>query len=554
MHTMIRWIRKLKIEKRLRTFFFLASIVPVLILGICSAAGSYEDMKEMAVDYSAAMADISLGNMEQHFSKYLSQIEAVEESSALLQRISSYNSADWDEKKQTENDMRLLVNSIFGQNQEVDTVEISSADGAKFYYPSPITKKGSPLLAETEVLDGPLWSFIPKETGADKENYIVISKAMKPYGTIVLALKKDYAETLCENAGAGKQWKTAIFDGSGALVAGEDAFDRASGADGAVVFTEQGKMFTSGHVISSMQWKIVNGVPYSYLLDGVYQQIGVLFALLAAGILVVFYLSKIMTASITEPLGKLTKAMERDGWKELLTDEGRDEYHELIQGFNQMNERLGHMGNEVLQMELKESRLERIKKETELSALQKQINPHFLYNTLETIYWNGQYEGAEEISDVVIAVGNYFRTIISKGQEYTTVGQEAKSVENYLFLQNLRFGGRIRIWWDIREGTEDCRVMKLILQPVMEDMINEALEEKAKEIQFCVEGKREGSQVRFFISGVTRNPTEGFRKIQELPGCGNVNQRLKLYFGQHYGVTIEENGICILVPVKEEET
>ncbi len=59
----------------------------------------------------------------------------------------------------------------------------------------------------------------------------------------------------------------------------------------------------------------------------------------------VFYLSKIMTASITEPLGKLTKAMERDGWKELLTDEGRDEYHELIQGFNQMNERLGHMGN-----------------------------------------------------------------------------------------------------------------------------------------------------------------------------------------------------------------
>lgn len=96
--------------------------------------------------------------------------------------------------------------------------------------------------------------------------------------------------------------------------------------------------------------------------------------------------------------------------------------------------------------------------------------------------------------------------------------------------------------------------MKLILQPVMEDMINEALEEKAKEIQFCVEGKREGSQVRFFISGVPRNLTEGFRKIQELPGCGNVNQRLKLYFGQHYGVTIEENGICILVPVKEEET
>ena len=98
---------------------------------------------------------------------------------------------------------------------------------------------------------------------------------------------------------------------------------------------------------------------------------------------------------------------------------------------------------------------------------------------------------------MVIAVGNYFRTIISKGQEYTTVGQEAKSVENYLFLQNLRFGDRIKISWKIQEGIEDCQVMKLILQPVMEDMINEALEERAKEIQFYVEGKREEDRIRF---------------------------------------------------------
>ena len=343
MHTMIRRIRKLKIEKRLRTFFFLASIVPVLILGICSAVRSYEEMKGMAVEYSAAMADISSGNMEQHFSKYISQIEAVEENETLLRQLSVYSSADWDEKKKTENEMRLLINSIFGQNQEVDTVEISSADGAKFYYPSPVTQKESPLLARTKASEGPLWSFIPKEIGTDRENYIVISKTMEPYGNIVLALKKDYAETLCQNAGAGKQWKTAIFDGSGVLVAGENAFDRMSGEKGNITSTDQGRMFTSGHVITAMQWKIVNGVPYSYLLGGVYQQTAVLVVLLAAGLLVVFFLSRIMTASITEPLGRLTRAMERDGWSELLTDGGRDEYHELIRGFNRMNERLGHM-------------------------------------------------------------------------------------------------------------------------------------------------------------------------------------------------------------------
>lgn len=187
------------------------------------------------------MADISSGNMEQHFSKYISQIEAVEENETLLRQLSVYSSADWDEKKKTENEMRLLINSIFGQNQEVDTVEISSADGAKFYYPSPVTQKESPLLARTKASEGPLWSFIPKEIGTDRENYIVISKTMEPYGNIVLALKKDYAETLCQNAGAGKQWKTAIFDGSGVLVAGENAFDRDVRGEGEHHFHGPGK-------------------------------------------------------------------------------------------------------------------------------------------------------------------------------------------------------------------------------------------------------------------------------------------------------------------------
>ncbi len=95
---------------------------------------------------------------------------------------------------------------------------------------------------------------------------------------------------------------------------------------------------------------------------------------------------------------------------------------------------------------------------------------------------------------MVIAVGNYFRTIISKGQEYTTVGQEAKSVENYLFLQNLRFGDRIKISWKIQEGIEDCQVMKLILQPVMEDMINEHWKNGQRKFNFMwrESGKRTG--------------------------------------------------------------
>ena len=87
--------------------------------------------------------------------------------------------------------------------------------------------------------------------------------------------------------------------------------------------------------------------------------------------------------------------------------------------------------------------------------------------------------------------------------------------------------------------------------PVMEDMINEALEERAKEIQFYVEGKREEDRIRFFVGGVPQTTAQHFQEKQDLPGCDNVDQRLKLYFGEAYGIAIEESGINILVPIKE---
>ena len=267
----------------------------------------------------------------------------------------------------------------------------------------------------------------------------------------------------------------------------------------------------------------------------------------AACLIFGFILSVLITNQIKKPIDRLVRHIGHVAAGNFTRDpdiEGEDEIGTVGKVVNDMSERIDTLMAERLEHEKEKGDLE-------LKMLQAQINPHFLYNTLETIYWNGQYEGAEEISDVVIAVGNYFRTIISKGQEYTTVGQEAKSVENYLFLQNLRFGDRIKISWKIQEGIEDCQVMKLILQPVMEDMINEALEERAKEIQFYVEGKREEGRIRFFIGGVPQTTAQHFQEKQDLPGCDNVDQRLKLYFGEAYGIAIEESGINILVPIKE---
>lgn len=203
-------------------------------------------------------------------------------------------------------------------------------------------------------------------------------------------------------------------------------------------------------------------------------------------------------------------------------------------------------------MELEKSRLDRLKKEAELSALQKQINPHFLYNTLETIYWNGQYEGAEEISDMVIAVGNYFRTIISKGKEYTTVKEEVASVDNYLFLQNIRFGDRLFIRWDVIDKTGECRILKLVLQPVIEDMLNLLLETRRDKIILHIAVSGTDGDILFTICTDRMGESAVEGGMENMPGCLNVDQRLRLYFGADYGVSILESKIEILVPEGED--
>lgn len=537
----IHLLRQLKIKKRLGVLFFLASVIPIVLIGGYEAYRSYQNMKELAMDYSKRISEISAANMELHFAKYEEQIQTIASNHSFLDRLQNYEKQDWDKKKEIENEMRLMVYSVFGENQEVDTVEMVSKNGTRFYFLSPVTGRSSRLLEEVETDGGTVWRYGKKEAGKDEKKYIIISRLLGDGNKIFVSLNKDYVDELCQNHVIGSQWVTGIIDGEGTAVTNEDIFKEHQGKNAGAGNGLSDKMFVMSYPVQSMGWDIVQGIPYEDLLAGAKKQIlitAVLVLLLAA---VVILLTKIMSESITRPLSKLITAVRQGKTGEPIPDSGRDEYREVIDGFNHMNEKRTHMILEAYHMELEKSRLDRLKKEAELSALQKQINPHFLYNTLETIYWNGQYEGAEEISDMVIAMGNYFRTIISKGKEYTSVKEEAASVDNYLFLQNIRFGNRLFIQWDFEDGTRESRILKLVLQPVIEDMLNQLLEIRRDKIMLHIDVSKKEGDILFTICTDQLGYSDGEADMLHMPGCKNVDQRLRLYFGDDYGVKILEN-------------
>lgn len=545
-------LRQFKIKNRLGIFFFLASVIPIVLIGGYEAYRSYQNMKVMAMDYSQRISEISAANMELHFAKYEEQIQTIASNQSFLEKLQNYEEQDWDIKKQIENEMRLMIYSVFGENQEVDTVEMVSKNGTKFYFLSPVTGRSSRLLEEVEEDEGTVWRFGKKEAGQDEKKYILISRLLGDGNKIFVSLNRDYVDELCQNQVIGSQWVTGIIDREGNAVTNDGNFS-AGGSDSTGVYnSKDNKMFTVSYPIQSMGWKIVQGIPYEDLLSGAKKQIRITAVLVLLLAVVVILLTKLMSESITGPLSKLLRAVRQGNTGEPIRDDGRDEYREVIDGFNRMNEKRTHMIAEAYQMELEKSRLERLKKEAELTALQKQINPHFLYNTLETIYWNGQYEGAEEISDMVIAVGNYFRTIISKGKEYTTVKEEAASVDNYLFLQNIRFGDRLFIHWEFMDKTGECRILKLVLQPVIEDMLNLLLETRRDKIILHIDVSGTEGNILFTIHSDGMGDSMLETDMVNMPGCLNVDQRLMLYFGSDYGVRILVNKIEILAPRGEE--
>lgn len=192
------------------------------------------------------------------------------------------------------------------------------------------------------------------------------------------------------------------------------------------------------------------------------------------------------------------------------------------------------------------------KRKSELDTLQAQINPHFLYNTLDVIVWMISNEQKQEASKAVMALARFFRISLSKGKNIITVQDEMEHVKNYLIIQKMRFKNRFEYSLELGEGTEKMATIKLVLQPLVENAIYHGmeymdgdgeitvrswLENQGKELRLSVKDNGPGmteEKVREILEGKVKSSSSGSGI-----GVKNVNQRIQLYFGEEYGLLIQ---------------
>ena len=258
--------------------------------------------------------------------------------------------------------------------------------------------------------------------------------------------------------------------------------------------------------------------------------------------------SRIFTKRIHLLIGKM-KRVEAGDLNITSVIEGEDEVGLLDRQFNNMTYRLKNV--------ISENYIQRLeKREAELNALQLQINPHFLYNTLESISAIAAINNCFDICSISQKLGDMFRyNINSVKNEFVYLSEEINHIRNYIYIQQIRFEGRFEVLYNIPDALMNCRILKFILQPIVENALNHGLEGKPEKglITICaevkgnllyltVEDNGQGmppEQVNKLNMHLAETENDAAEHKKRSIGLKNVNSRIKMVNGNAYGITVK---------------
>ncbi len=307
------------------------------------------------------------------------------------------------------------------------------------------------------------------------------------------------------------------------------------------------KYLLSNRTLGIGDWKLIGLISFAELYEDLYAMRIVMVVVVMVASLFAILFALIALTRFTRPIFAMQKTMGQvsegnlNARVEILT---RDEIGVLGNHFNEMIDQVN-----ALIVQEKEG-LEKLRK-AELNALQAQINPHFLYNALDSINWLARMKRNEEVIHMINALSGFYRISLSRGRTYITLKEEFKHAENYITIQRLRYKKLLNYEMELPEQLEECCCLKMVLQPLIENSIYHGIKEKGVAGTVKIRALEcEGDVlIRVTDDGMGMEP-EQLDKIRTLLegdqeyasdayGIINVQRRLKMYFGDAYGICVD---------------
>ena len=462
-------------------------------------------------------------------------------------------------------------NSLFNTGYQTENPDLDLS--TQEWYKKAVESRGESILTSSHVqhvIEGERPWVITMSRGIAN---LVGSRASK--GAVFIDLNYSAISELCDQNSIGDKGYVFIVDQDGNIVyhpqqqqlynelqtENIDAVMNAKTDTVTVGKGEHEKIYTISRS-EKTGWTVVGCMNVAELLKGSRQAQRV-YVVCAAGLIVLaLILSRLLARNITYPIQRLRDSMKKVQTGEFPTIDlevsSENEIGSLTKSFNVMTHRI----QELMAQNIHEQDQ---KRKSELKALQSQINPHFLYNTLDSIIWMAEGKKNEEVVLMTASLARLLRQSISNEDELVSIGQEAEYARSYLTIQKMRYKDKLEFQIDISPAIFGVKIIKLVLQPIIENAIYHGLKYKDSKGFLIVRGYQEGEKAVLEVedNGVGMDEEtlshifEKHKVNYHSNGVGvyNVQKRLKLYYGEEYGIVYkskknEGTRAVITIPVE----
>ncbi|MFC5648245.1 sensor histidine kinase [Paenibacillus solisilvae] len=577
------------IRNKMIVIFFLIIIVPFLLFAYYAHIKSIEGITNANAAFSMSYLQQAKTNFETYLNQLNDQVNEIIGNKQIQDLLGQKPGKAAQEEAFAVN----MLTELYLQTPLVDAFRVRVYPLEPSLYPTYMSTIGeSPLLGNERWFQYsksaivPSWNLFMPQQGRYTRPLLSYIKRFSglydqiPRGIIVTDLSEDQMKRFFSPSEQMKGQKFLLMNNAGAVLydsqdnqwtgslipsANFTAFIKSKAEGSETILIDGERNLVTYIQMDSEPWLIVSLTPLHELTKPIQEMNRLLIFFLIIYLICCFGAVIYITMYFTQPIAKLVRFMRKletgDFQFTFPGSSRRDEVGWLYRGFGDMSQKIEGLIEQASQSERK-------KKELEFQVLSHQINPHFLYNTLESIRWKAENHGRSDISEMVSALGNLLRLSLNQGKEITTLGREIEQVKAYVQIEQARMGQPVRILYAFDEETLALPFLRLLLQPLVENAIQHSIRDNFEKGKIVVSGRREGQDIVIEIADNGKGiPSAVLVRLQDQSeqepgrrgvGLRNVNDRLRLYYGDHYKLQIEtgpEFGTKITVrsPIASEQ-
>lgn len=577
--------KNLSIRTKLMVVLNIVILIPLVTISMVSLKNSEEVLKEKSSQYSQDILKI----INLRVDDYISRLESDSTellTDSLVQKFTKYdrNSVNDSEYYTDRDNIKTKFKNTIRAKEEMQAIAVYSSDLNCFADKSnqaisinSVVTAGSEQYSSMEQLarrnQGAPAFYLYRD---GKKKYLFYVRAIldadtyKISGMLVIMINPDWFSSVFNGLVNDDMRQAAILSPNKQVIVSHNGaenynitnemFAKINANDSSLFVDNKTKTLISCVTNNQTDWKIATYIPLSVLYSDVqYVKQRILISLVFAVaflLLISFYISYDFIYSINKLVIGMHKLQEGDGNVSVELNR-KDELGFMADNFNTMVKKITTLQKWVIREKL-------TRKDAQIRALQSQINPHFLFNTLETINWVAQLNNVPEISDTVTALASLMEASIARDGKFITINDEISYIDNFILILKQRFSDKLELVKDVDESVLEVKIPRLLIQPLIENAANHGVANirgkgivklsvksvESKENTDCISVEIEDNgagipedELVMLNERLSMNDEEYFTENEKKKKTGigieNVNRRIKLFYGEQYGLKIQ---------------